>query len=1467
MRHKVIKRQLALIMIVAVVFMTLPVQIFAFATESISKDSSVIEFVEEGMEDDLSSESEIELETVHDIIEIGNISSGYESIYVKIPARATLIMTFPDLDEEKIDLGFALNDSIFEDNIIIVNGSDSFTMHIQSGIRMIVAFKDQLTGESFEGVQLGHTNDKDYLQVSGPYEVYSGYKLDGTNPLNYITSWKSPSNGYNLWINADDAFDAYINGDFVGTGANLGAVYKYTVDTEEENLLAAFVEDRDYYGNMAGFKLILEESNNQFVGTDDTWYYRLTEPADYVVNDQTYKWYEKGYKGEGWLPVTEIDAPFDYWPTAWPTNEFEWIYSDEYSENSDKEVYLRSGQVLEDNPPQIEAPDVQLLQSSIPWDVYTGASASDDEDEDDPALVVKQDEEIITTLDISVIGTYTLMYYATDSQGQTTEHERVVKVVKAFIEGPDEKDVSTEGHTLYIGDAVPGAEEVDLNFAPEGDYDEVEWKLVDSDGNELTENPGVIALEVSNDIATVTAVAKGTQWIKVIADDSDAMGLIEVLTNNLPVITMNPIPDTDPAEIDVTVLHLSDYNDPGAVAEDEEDGIENIPLGSDLDNGKLITSMIVKNSDDETILLADITDELGTYTIIYSVVDTMGNDDSKERTVEVVPIPIEEIKIMYGEVNIVVEGLNMLIGNNPVPVNGLADLEAVFQPVGDFPPYGEGEWTLPDNEGFIVFDDKDEGVIKAENGGTERIKYTVDETLNEGVLSAEANVTVYTNNSPWISLNGVTPDYVYLNDSYTDPGTTYGDEETSHGNLIYDVVVKDSEGYLVNMSSFTDTIGVYTITYTVTDDVQYLLDAGFVVEPNSNFVTRTVHVNDNFPPMIDVSDEEFYQSFTPFDVSVTVQNVENPTGFDVTDPEGDLPINVEIKLVTMVGGATLLSDIPGNLLNVEVPGEYTIRYLLTDSLGNEYKAGDIVGYDRTINVLKYDAPVVTILPDDMWIIGSTEVSIEVASTPDYTLYYAMDTDVLVDEYPGEFDIFDDTIVYARAINVFGTPSELVMQEYKKPYVYITDETSADVTSNGVQLRYGHDVPEIEGYEDLGHTMVPHDLVTVGDPVWSIKTGYESIVDLTSDGRVSYENEGVAYVIVTVEYIVGYQDVIETDYEQIPITEIMSGEARVDVDYVPAPPDDDDDDDDDGGGDSDPDPRVVISKDPVELEYGTEADEDLFSDDVDARVYNSDDDDVTWSIDDDTVATVDQNGVVTAVKQGETTLRVEHDDSGATDSATVIVFLVGDEINPLGLVEFYDPYVFGYPDQTFRPGNDVTRAEVATMFAKILKLNLDYPGSQKFIDVNSEQWYYNYVQAIQRTSIFVGDPSGKFRPDDPISRAEMATVFGKFWEYLETSVDRTQVEITDVDGTHWASKYIYMMYNAGIVVGFEDGSYRPDDATLREQVVIMINTLIERPEFKAPFSKFTDIDSGHWAFGDIEAASQPFANQENIPVPE
>ncbi len=167
-----------------------------------------------------------------------------------------------------------------------------------------------------------------------------------------------------------------------------------------------------------------------------------------------------------------------------------------------------------------------------------------------------------------------------------------------------------------------------------------------------------------------------------------------------------------------------------------------------------------------------------------------------------------------------------------------------------------------------------------------------------------------------------------------------------------------------------------------------------------------------------------------------------------------------------------------------------------------------------------------------------------------------------------------------------------------------------------------------------------------------------------------------------------------------------------------------------------------------------------------------------------------------------------------------------------------------------------------MFAKILNLNITTSGSQKFMDVQESHWAYGQVQAMYRSGVFAGymdvDGSRYFDPEAPISRAEIAQVFTNYWKFLDISVNGgTVTSVPDVEANFWAAPAINRIFNTGIVTGFDDGTYRPHEATLREQIVSMINRLIDRPANKADASKFTDILPTHNHFGDIEAASQTF----------
>ncbi|MBN2795020.1 MAG: S8 family serine peptidase [Clostridia bacterium] len=281
------------------------------------------------------------------------------------------------------------------------------------------------------------------------------------------------------------------------------------------------------------------------------------------------------------------------------------------------------------------------------------------------------------------------------------------------------------------------------------------------------------------------------------------------------------------------------------------------------------------------------------------------------------------------------------------------------------------------------------------------------------------------------------------------------------------------------------------------------------------------------------------------------------------------------------------------------------------------------------------------------------------------------------------------------------------------------------------------------------------------------------------------------------------------------------------------------------------PKVTLNEDAIELEVGTEAEVSTF--DLDATVTGTDQTTVVWSSSDDTIATVDANGLVTAVGTGTATITAALETGTAKATASVEVLLVGDEVTPLGDVTFNQPYMSGYPDGTFKPEGTITRAELAVVFSKILGLNVETTMGQKFGDVDASHWAYNYVNAVARAGIFSGYEDGTFRPDQEITRGELAATFSKFWSFQNIEVKADPVaQLTD-SANHWAAAHIFRLFNAQ-VLDQSLTAYAPDAPALRGQVVLMINKLIGRDALEVETSKFKDVND-MTLIGAIEAATQ------------
>lgn len=152
------------------------------------------------------------------------------------------------------------------------------------------------------------------------------------------------------------------------------------------------------------------------------------------------------------------------------------------------------------------------------------------------------------------------------------------------------------------------------------------------------------------------------------------------------------------------------------------------------------------------------------------------------------------------------------------------------------------------------------------------------------------------------------------------------------------------------------------------------------------------------------------------------------------------------------------------------------------------------------------------------------------------------------------------------------------------------------------------------------------------------------------------------------------------------------------------------------------------------------------------------------------------------------------------------------------------YVIGYPDGTIRPEGNISRAEVAAIFFRLLTDNAraQYDSVENsFTDVAANAWYTRAISTLAKAGILLGDDSGSFRPDDYITRAEMAAIISRFDNLTE--LGKT---FNDIEG-HWAQRYIELAATNGWINGYEDGSFRPNADITRAETFAMINRVLER----------------------------------------
>lgn len=192
-------------------------------------------------------------------------------------------------------------------------------------------------------------------------------------------------------------------------------------------------------------------------------------------------------------------------------------------------------------------------------------------------------------------------------------------------------------------------------------------------------------------------------------------------------------------------------------------------------------------------------------------------------------------------------------------------------------------------------------------------------------------------------------------------------------------------------------------------------------------------------------------------------------------------------------------------------------------------------------------------------------------------------------------------------------------------------------------------------------------------------------------------------------------------------------------------------------------------------------------------------------------------------------------------------------------EDHFPFLVGYTDGTFGPARNMTRAEVTTMFARLLteQIEADKTYTNTFNDVPSSYWAANYIGYMQQFGIVTGFSDGSFRPNAPVTRAQFAAIASRFEKLTEGTKS-----FTDVPSTYWAAKYINFAATRGWVTGYADGTFRPANPITRAEVAAVTCRLLERTADQAyvrshlsQLRTFRDMSESHWAYWyAIEAAN-------------
>ena len=206
--------------------------------------------------------------------------------------------------------------------------------------------------------------------------------------------------------------------------------------------------------------------------------------------------------------------------------------------------------------------------------------------------------------------------------------------------------------------------------------------------------------------------------------------------------------------------------------------------------------------------------------------------------------------------------------------------------------------------------------------------------------------------------------------------------------------------------------------------------------------------------------------------------------------------------------------------------------------------------------------------------------------------------------------------------------------------------------------------------------------------------------------------------------------------------------------------------------------------------------------------------------------------------------------------TIPVFAQADSVKKVTerASETHIQYISGYPDNTVRPDGNVTRAEAVTMLVRLKAYPLT-EGEEIFKDVKASAWYAPFISAAYKNNILEEKKGEAFRPDEKITRAELAQLIS----HLDKK-NNAKASFPDIAG-HKYEAAINQSFGNKRIAGYPDGSFKPDNAITRSETARILNSLFDRKVDSKGLDKvmddlrlYKDLDKSHWAYYEIMEAS-------------